>query len=312
MLPRITIITPCLNGERYIAEMLKSLRRQAYPNLEHLVLDGGSTDGTLKLLADYPGVTLTSEPDRGAHDAINKGLARASGEIIGFIAVDDIFPDGALDTAGRLFAARPAVDVVVGQSLVFEDDGAGHRHWLFARTHPRSDGLWLPELTFGVPGIFGCFFRRRVFERVGAFDESYRYASDRQFLIRIALKKLSSARVDRPTIYYRMHSGSQTINREKTNLRAISIEYFRMSATLATKCDDRQARRILLAWHAFEGAKLILRGMMRWRTRDAFRIFVRLCICNPMWPLRLMNGLMLRHAVQLLDKNEVLPTGTPP
>jgi glycosyltransferase involved in cell wall biosynthesis len=312
MLPRITIITPCLNGERYIAEMLESLQRQAYPNLEHLILDGGSTDGTLELLADYSGVTLSSEPDRGAHHAINKGLARASGDVVGFIAVDDIYPDGALGTAGRIFAARPEVDVVVGHSLVFEDDNAGHRHWLYARTHPRSEGLWLPELTFGVPGIFGCFFRRQVFERVGVFDDSYRYTSDRQYLIRIALKKQCSARVERPTIYYRMHSGSQTINREKTNLWAISIEYFRMSAALATKCDDRQARRILLAWNAFEGAKLISRAMMRWQARDAFRVFVRLCICNPIWPLRLVKAMILWRAVRSLDRSEVRPTSARP
>ena len=302
ILPRISILMPCRNGERYIVEAIESLRRQAYPNLDHLVLDACSIDGTIALLARYPGVTLISEPDEGAHDALNKGLARASGDIIGFLAVDDLCPDGTLMDIGQLFAARPEVDVVVGHSIVFEDDGDGQRRWVFVRTHPRDGGLWLPELTFGVPGFFGCFFRRSVFNRVGKFDNSYKYAGDRHFLMRVALQKLKAARIDRPTIFYRMHAGSQTINRKMRNLLPMSVEYVRMSQELAhAPHTDPPARRIFLAWHVFEAAKLTLRMLALGRIAEAFMNFSQLCRRNPLWPLRLVHGFMLRRAVGALD-----------
>jgi len=303
-LPRISILMPCLNGERYIVEAIESLRRQAYPNLEHLVLDACSTDSTLALLAAYPGVTVISEPDAGAHDALNKGIARAGGDIVGFLAVDDICPDGALLDVGRLFAARPDVDVIVGHSIVFEDDGAGGRRRAFVRSHPKGDGLWLPELTFGVPGFFGCFFRRSVFERVGPFDNSYTFAGDRHFLVRVALRNIKAARIDRPTILYRMHPGSQTINPKLTNLLPMSEEYVRMSEEFAAApLTGAPARRIFLAWHAFEAIKLSLRLMVRRRVAAAIRLFAQLCRRHPLWPVSLVRGLLLRRAVAGLDPN---------
>jgi hypothetical protein len=301
--PRISILMPCRNGERYIVEAVESLQRQAYPNLEHLVLDASSVDGTLALLARYP-ATVISEPDKGAHDALNKGITRASGDIIGFLAVDDICPDGTLKAIGRMFAERPEIDVIVGHSLVFEDDNNGGRRWLFARTHSKGDGLWLPELTFGVPGFFGCFFRRRVFDIVGKFNLSYKFAGDRHFLMRVVLQKMKSVRIDRPTIYYRMHSSSQTINRQMRNLLPLSAEYVRMSRELADAPDtDPPARRIFLAWHAFESAKLTVRMLLRGRIAEALNNFTQLCQNNPLWPAVLVRGLMLRHAVAGLDRN---------
>lgn len=295
---------PCLNGERYIAEAIESLRRQNYPAVEHLVLDGCSTDGTLDLLKNQPGVTVVSEPDDGAHDALNKGLARATGDIIGFLAVDDICPEGTLNAVGQAFAASSDVDVVVGYSIVFEDESGGQRRHLFVRKHPKGDGLWLPELTFGVPGFFGCFFRRGVFARAGTFDNSYNFAGDRQFLIRVALKNLKSARIDRPAILYRMHSGSQTINPQMKNLMAMSEEYVRMSREFVDASGtDAGARSIFLAWHAFEACKLTARLLMRGSVAAAIRTFAGLCRFRLLWPLDLVRGLMLRQEVAALDRD---------
>jgi glycosyltransferase involved in cell wall biosynthesis len=143
-LPRITILTPCLNGARFVVDAIKSVRRQGYPELEHLVLDACSTDGSLALLAGFSGVRVLSEPDGGTHDAMNKGIALATGEIVGFLNVDDIYPDGALTEVGKLFAEDPDLDVVVGQSAVFEDDASGTRTVRRVRTHRAAAGLWIP------------------------------------------------------------------------------------------------------------------------------------------------------------------------
>jgi glycosyltransferase involved in cell wall biosynthesis len=297
---------PCRNGAPFISAAIASVQRQNYPNLEHIVLDARSTDGTLSLLQSYPDVVVVSEPDGSAHEAMNKGLSRASGDVIGFLAVDDLYPDGALMDVGRLFAAQPDVDVVVGHTLVFEEDEKSGRRLLFEYTHPR--GLWLPELMFGVSGFYGIFFRRRVFDLTGRFDESFDFTADVHYLIRVILAGLKAARVDRPTILYRMHAGSRTINPGRTNRLAILRERFRMGLDLAaTSPAGPQVPRLLLAWHALEGAKLVALALMRGEVAEAARILVALSRDNPLWPLRLLHGLALRHLVKTLE-----PTGRPP
>jgi glycosyltransferase involved in cell wall biosynthesis len=298
-LPRISVLMPCRNGRRFIAEAIASVRRQSYPDLEHIVLDACSTDGTLQLLRSFPDVRVISEADDSAHEAMNKGLMLASGEIIGFLAVDDLYPDGTLADVGALFAARPDVDVVVGHAVVF-DDAEPERSPRVAYTHPR--GLWLPELMFGVSGFCGVFFRRRVFARLGGFDESFDFTADLDLLVRVALAGLTSARLDRPTILYRMHPGSRTVNPERVNRLEISREHVRMSLVRARAlAPATSARRELLAWHAFAGARLAALCAARREFAESARMLIGLCRDNPLWPLRLVRALALRRSVRELE-----------
>ena len=96
-LPRITIVTPSYNQAKYISETIESVIAQAYPNLEHIVIDGGSTDGTLEILNRYPDLIVISESDKGQADAINKGFKLATGEILGYLCSDDTLLLGTLD-----------------------------------------------------------------------------------------------------------------------------------------------------------------------------------------------------------------------
>jgi glycosyltransferase involved in cell wall biosynthesis len=284
---------------------MESLRRQNYPNLEHIVLDACSTDGTLDLLAAYSDVTVISEPDEGSHDALNKGISRATGEIIGELNTDDLYPDNILEQVGRMFAADETIDVVVGHSLVFEDNEFGKRCVSSGNTHPRENGLWLPELTFGIPGICGCFFRRRVFTAKTRFQNEYRLSADRRLLIGLRLAGVKSARLDRPTILYRRHSGSATINPEMSTLMPLSREYFRMAAELAQETRDRpEFRRIFLAWHAVEGAKLMARHFGAGRFREGAEILSTLARHNRWLAVDFARGLMLRRSVRKLVRND--------
>ena len=107
-LPRITIITPSFNQGDYIEQTLQSVLAQQYPNLEYLVIDGGSRDKTLDVLYRYAGrVQFLSEPDRGQSHAINKGLDLASGEIVAYLNSDDLLEPGCLMKVGRFFLDRP-------------------------------------------------------------------------------------------------------------------------------------------------------------------------------------------------------------
>src|SRR5467141_2466159 len=92
--PRISVITPCLNGVRYVGEAIESVLKQDYPNMEHIVVDGGSTDGTLEVLSRYHHLSVLKGPDRGVYDALNKALAVAKGELIGILNSDDRYADG--------------------------------------------------------------------------------------------------------------------------------------------------------------------------------------------------------------------------
>jgi glycosyltransferase involved in cell wall biosynthesis len=297
-LPRISVLTPCLNGARYIGEAIESVRAQDYPDLEHLVLDGCSTDGTLAVLARYPEVVVISEPDAGSHDALNKGVARATGEIVGFLNSDDIYPANVLRAVGARFAADPTIDVVVGDALVFRDDASGARREFATHTHSRGDGLWLPELTFGIHGLCCCFIRRRILAGDATFDQEYYITADRRLLISLSLAGAKSAHLEAPAIAYRSHPGSATIDPRRRNLMAMSTEYFLMGAELAERTKDRpQLRRVFRAWRAVEGAKLMLRHLGNGAVGEAAAIFSALSRRNPGFPVEILHGLILRHAV---------------
>jgi glycosyltransferase involved in cell wall biosynthesis len=300
-LPQITIVTPCLNGGRFIIEAIESIRRQQYPRLEHIVLDACSTDDTLALLARYPDITVISEPDLTAHHAMNKGIALAHGDVIGFLNVDDFYPDGVLVEVAGILAENPEIDFVIGHTVVFKDEQTYGRRVLFERTHAKGDGLWLPGLTFRSLALNGCFFRRAVFARIGNFATNYQFCADRQFLLRVVLAGLKGARIDRPTIWYRSHPDSRTFNEEKRSLRAISWEFFAMaweSAQLTKAAPD--ASRVFLAWHAFEGAKLILRSLLGGRIGEAWRVLIELSRRNPLWPIRLVQAVALVRSANKL------------
>ena len=301
-LPKLTIVTPSWNGERFIREAVESITQQRYPDLEHIVFDAGSTDSTLALLAQFPNVVVHSEPDRGIYDALNKGIAKAHGDIIGFLNTDDIYPDGVLVEIGSHFARDPDVDIVVGHSCMFETDGCGRRRTLFERAHVNQNGLWLPELAFGVPGFNGCFFRRRVFEKLGNLSIKYRITGDREFLMRVAIAGVKATRIDKPAILYRAHAGSLSMNPEKSNLLRIGREYVDLSMEFAkANADNQQLSRFFLAWHAFESAKLVLRKGQAGLLRDALALFVQLNVQNPLWLLRLFDAVRIWRKVGRLD-----------
>lgn len=296
-LPRISIITPCLNGERFIVDTIKSVLRQGYPNLEHIVVDGGSTDATLSLLRSYGYLIVISEPDRGSHEAMNKGIARATGDIIAFMNVDDSYPDDTLTTVAAAFVANPGTDIVLGDTVVYEDVKGSQRTVRFIFNHPH--GIWLMESLFGNPGLNGCFFRRSVFEKVGLFNNDFHICADRDFFVRAALADVTSISLNFPTLFYRAHSGSQTINRARSNVMAITTELFRMASDfLALSRKTGSHTHLARAWHAFEGARLAFVQARSGRWFNAAKFIAHCAWHNPLWLLFLARALYLRAIVR--------------
>ena len=179
---KITIITVSYNSAATISDTMHSVVRQTYPDIEHIVVDGGSSDDTVAIVrAEGSRVTrIVSEPDRGIYDAMNKGLHLAHGDVIGFINSDDFYASSdALANVAAAFA-DPAVDACYGDLCYVKQDEVASvvRYWRSSVFRP---GLFLRGWCPPHPTLF---VRRNVYDRFGAFDLQYRIASDIELMIR--------------------------------------------------------------------------------------------------------------------------------
>lgn len=180
--PLVSIVSPSLNQAETISRMLRSVREQTYPNIEHIVADGGSTDGTLEILRETePGSALrwSSEPDSGMYAAINKGFSRANGEILAYLNTDDSYFPWTVETAVGALQAHPDAGFVYGDLLVLWADGN-----LQLDFHSPFRLAYLRRHAFlAQPTVF---FRRSVWEELGPFDESLQLLGDCEYWMRIA------------------------------------------------------------------------------------------------------------------------------
>jgi glycosyltransferase involved in cell wall biosynthesis len=187
-LPSITIITPCLNAAGTIGETLASVREQDYDGeVEHLVVDGGSTDGTLEILERAEGIRFTSGPDSGRPEAANKGTAMASGEVVGFLNADDRYEPGALALAGAAFVAHPEAEWVTGYCRIISAAGAEIRRPVTAYKNAFLRHFSLPlYLTQNFVSDPATFARRTALEAAGPLDERYAISHDYDLWLRLA------------------------------------------------------------------------------------------------------------------------------
>ena len=213
LVPRITIVTPSFNQAAFLEETVRSIRAQGYANLEHFVVDGGSTDGSAALIARMAdGIDWwVSEPDGGQCHAINKGITRATGEIIAYLNSDDTYLPGAFDAAVTALSV-PGVHWVAGGVLGFGRDGSVGgpvQQWHMAHP-PRS----LAQCLGGrfIAAQPGHFWRKSLFDRHGLFDESYRYLFDIEWYARLLAAGERCAVIPRPVASYRFHETSKTVS----------------------------------------------------------------------------------------------------
>ncbi|MBF0538169.1 MAG: glycosyltransferase [Nitrospirae bacterium] len=206
-LPRISVITPTLNQGRYIEHTIQSVIAQDYPNFEHIVIDGGSTDNTLDVLRKYPHLKWISEKDNGQADALNKGLSRASGDIIAWINSDDYYCHNAFDTIANTFGIMPHANVVVGQTmLLFENtmnSSISQNRELTFEEIIRYWDEWIP------PTQPSVFFKADILDEVGLFDISLYYTMDFDMWLRMSLKHRFYCIPDVLTVY-RFHGESKS------------------------------------------------------------------------------------------------------
>jgi glycosyltransferase involved in cell wall biosynthesis len=232
---KITIITPCLNRAKLIDFALRSVLAQNYSDFEHVIVDGGSTDGTLDILTKYSYLRMISEPDTGMYAAINKGLNLAQGDIIGFLNSDDLYPPGVFQNIVNKFMNKET-QAVAGSARLFHEgpDGKKENITLFA---PSQKDQLIHQMIMGIPAFNAWFFRRNVILELNGFNEDYKIIADREFMIRFALARIPYVILDQDSYEYRQHRGSLTISEGDANESRIIPEHLRMTECLLSNPD---------------------------------------------------------------------------
>jgi len=262
---KFSIITPCFNRATFVIKAVKSVLLQNYPNFEHIIVDGGSTDDTLTVLAKYPHLKIISGPDQGMYDAINKGLAIADGEIIGFLNTDDLYAENAFLKATVEFEDE-RVMAVAGEALVFMETPENKRE-IIGKYSPENASL-LECSTIGSNYFNAWFFRKSVFEEIGVFNIEYKVAADRDLMLRFALNDLKYAPIKLLTYEYCQHAGSLTFDDTFEKREVSAIDHLLMTDFyLRDEKLEPEPRRLLLQLRVLETQDMAKRSLRAWNLK---------------------------------------------
>ncbi len=206
--PLVSIVTPSFNQANYLEATIRSVLRQEYPNIEYLIVDGGSTDGSVEIIQRYADrlAWWTSEPDAGQTAAINKGFAHAKGEILAYINSDDTYNPGAVAAAVEFLTQNPVVGLAYGDTDFI--DAQGHVIGQFNAQQTslerlRRGGVYIPQQA--------AFWRVDLWQQVGPLDESFYFAMDYDLWVRLAEVAEIRYLPGRVWANFRLHDDTKTI-----------------------------------------------------------------------------------------------------
>lgn len=182
-LPKISLITPSFNQAKFLEKTLNSVLSQGYPNLEYIVMDGGSTDGSVDIIKHYADELSywASEPDDGQTDALIRGFSKATGEILGWLCSDDVLEPNSLDEMSRFFLDNPEANVVYGDSLWIDpEDGLikSRKEHAFSRSVLLYEHNFIPQPS--------TFWKRELYREVGGLNPDFNVAMDADLWLRFS------------------------------------------------------------------------------------------------------------------------------
>lgn len=214
MPPKISIVTPSFNQGRYLEENILSVIHQGYANVEHIIIDGGSTDETKQVIEKYRNqlAYVVSEKDKGQSDAINKGYAKATGDIINWLNSDDYLAPNALNTIAKAFE-NPNVNVVAGHSIAFEE---GSKQVMLSPTLNKKYDLAY-HLRFPNINQPATYLRKGVMDKFMPLNTNLHYLMDRELWLKYLLQEgiKNTVAIDDALVYFRLHGESKSVSQEE-------------------------------------------------------------------------------------------------
>lgn len=264
---------------------VQSVVAQGYPNYEHIIVDGGSTDGTLEFVKTQPQIKFICEPDHGMYDALNKGLELANGEIIGFLNTDDLYAEDVFAVVAHQFE-RHAVFAVAGGASIFREKNVGDIE-IVGRYSPRARSL-LEDSTIRSNYFNAWFFHASVFKKIGKFDMTYRVAGDRDFMLRFCLSGLEYTAVDNLIYQYRWHSESLTFDDTGDKRELVAREHLWMTGAYLQRKLPSTARKLLIQLQTREALEMADRSMKKHDYQNAVGYFFESVKFDVVWLLRFL------------------------
>jgi glycosyltransferase involved in cell wall biosynthesis len=261
-LPKISIVTPSFNQGQFLEETILSVLNQNYPDLEYIIIDGGSTDNSTEIIRRYEDriAYWVSEPDRGQTDAINKGLRRATGEITTYMNSDDVYLPGAFHTVGRYFAEQTNSRWLCGTCLTFglPDESPG-----FMEVPPTENiaARLLVNTFLPTPSMF---WRRDAFEEFGLFLEDMHYCFDLEHWLRMLVGGVLYHPLERPLSAFRLHPASKTVTTRDGFVR----EEQRIREMYLPRMSPRERNWVLTKDREREAAEVLMNAGSKWRAGD--------------------------------------------
>lgn len=246
-MPKITIVTPSYNQGSYLERTIRSVLEQGYPELEYIIIDGGSTDGSVEIIKKYQQHLSfwVSEPDHGQSNALNKGFAKATGDLLGWLNSDDYLLPGALQSVASLSVSEPNAALFVGGGLFVDTQGREIGRKLPAQDLSFESLLtWLDDFHFIQPS---CFFSRKAWQACGPLDEKIHMAMDLDLWLKFG-RSFRFARTDVLLSCARLHDSAKTTQFANMSLVDSCL-------VLITHGGESQARKHLelmaarLSWH---------------------------------------------------------------
>ena len=263
---KISIVTPSYNQAKYLEDALLSVKEQGYPALEHIVMDGGSTDGSVDILRSYssrPGwnhLRWKSEPDKGQSDALNKGFRLATGDVVGWLNSDDRYRPDCFRAIASAFGQYADADVLYGDYTYIDENG---RVWRIRREieFNRFILLYLHMLYVPTPS---SFFRRRIFDEGNWINTKFHYAMDYEFILRLARHGYVFRHISALVADFRLHPESKTgahADRQRAEHDAIGVTYSDLLRGISNPSLRRAVRGALrLGARALRYKEKLLRG----------------------------------------------------
>lgn len=294
--PLISIVTPCLNRVDYIEEAIQSVLKQDYERIEHIVVDGGSTDGTLDVLNKYNHLNVICEPDENLYDALNKGIQAAKGDIIGHLNTDDFYAENIMAEVAGYFAQDSELDTVCGGAMMFKEleDGQWLKDAEYVTPQDKQPSLFNAML--GVPITNARFFHKRIYDTAGLYDIRFPIAADREWMLRAALVCKKFIIMERMVYYYRVHPGSLSLHLAGNRMQRLQEKIEIAEMHLDNENLPPDARTLCKAWHNRETFESVVRNCAGMKVGMGLRYALKGWRYDILWPI-LFSGHILMRAV---------------